>query len=50
MVVMITIDSDDDALSMYCNKRLSPRMHMLNKEIVTMGVMITIDSDDDDSN
>ena len=33
-----------------CHSNLSPRMHMLNKEIVTMGVMITIDCDDDDSN
>ena len=33
-----------------CHSSLSPRMHMLNKEIVRMmAKVITIDSDDDDN-
>ena len=30
-----------------CHSSLSPRMHMLSKEIMTMVVMITSDSDDE---
>ena len=49
-VIMISPSTGSLVQLSTCHSSLSPRMHMLNKEIVKMvAKVITFDSDDDDN-